>query len=298
MVYKKSPGDVAFRVINTIILSIIGILTLYPVWWLVVASVSNPLALWRADSNLIFWPVGFSLDPYRLVLENTQLWRAYGNTIFYTFFGTIISVSISMMGGYVLSRKYLPGRGFLTMFIVFTMFFSGGLIPFFLVVNTLGLTDTRWVMLLPTAVNVFFVIMILSFCRGIPDEMEESARMDGSNDWNTFIKVMMPLSKAVIAVMVLFYAVQIWNMWLHPRIFLSTRALLPLQVIMNEILILNNSEVANITGVGAVHGDDRSAFMDSVQYAVIVVSMIPIVALYPFIQKHFMHGVMIGAVKG
>jgi len=298
MVYNKSFSDVAFRFFNTTLMIIIGLLTIYPVLWLVIASFSNPLALHTADSRLVFWPVGFSTEAYQLVLENTNLWRAYANSIFYAITGTILSVTVSMMGGYVLSRKYLPGNTFFTLVLVFTMFFSGGLIPFFLVVNGLGLTDTRWVMLLPNMVSVFNVIMIISFCRGIPDEMEESARIDGSNDWNTFIKVMMPLAKPVIAVMVLFYAVGIWNSWLHPRIFITTRALVPLQVIMNEILIMNNQEMANIAGVGPVGGEDRAAFMDAVQYAVIVVSMIPIVALYPVIQKYFISGVMIGAIKG
>ena len=262
------------------------------------ASASNPLALHTADRRLIFWPLGFSLEAYLLVLENVNLWRAYANTIFYTVAGTGLSVTVSMMGGYALSRSYLSGRGFLTLFIVFTMFFSGGLIPFFLVVNGLGLTNTRWVMLLPNMVNVFYVVMIMSFCRNIPSEMEESARMDGATDWTTFTRIMMPLCKPVIAVMVLFYAVDIWNSWLHPRIFLTNRSLVPLQIIMNEILILNNPEMANIAGVGAVGGEERASFMDAVQYSVIVVSMIPIVALYPIIQRYFISGVMIGAIKG
>ena len=298
MVYNKSIGDITFRFFNTLLMIAIGLLTLYPVFWLVIASVSNPLTLHTNDSNLIFWPQGFSLEAYRLVLENTGLWRAYANSIFYAIAGTTLSVTVSMMGGYVLSRKYLPGRGFFTMIIIFTMFFSGGLIPFFLVVNGLGLFNTRWAMILPNMVSVFYVVMIMAFCRSIPDEMEESARIDGANDWTTFLKVMMPLCKPVIAVMVLFYTVDMWNSWFHPRIFLQSRNLVPLQIVMNEILIMANPDVANITGTGAVGSEDRAAYLDAVQYAVIVVSMIPIVALYPVIQKYFISGVMIGAVKG
>jgi len=298
MVYNKSFGDVAFRVINNILMSVIGLLALYPIVWLVIASVSNPLELHTHHTNLIFWPRGFSLEAYRIVLNNNQLWRAYANTIFYVATGTTLSVIVSMMGGYVLSRKYLPGRTFFTLLIMFTMFFGGGLIPFFLVVNALGMFNTRWAMIIPNMVSVFNVVMIMAFCRSLPDEMEESARIDGANDWTTFLKVMMPLCKPVIAVMILFYSVGTWNSWLHPRIFLQSRNLVPLQVVMHEILIMANPDSANITGVGAVGGEERAAFMDAVQYAVIVVSMIPIVALYPVIQKYFISGVMIGAIKG
>ena len=298
MVYNKSFGDVAFRVINNILMSVIGLLALYPIVWLVIASVSNPLELHTHHTNLIFWPRGFSLEAYRIVLNNNQLWRAYANTIFYVATGTTLSVIVSMMGWYVLSRKYLPGRTFFTLLIMFTMFFGGGLIPFFLVVNALGMFNTRWAMIIPNMVSVFNVVMIMAFCRSLPDEMEESARIDGANDWTTFLKVMMPLCKPVIAVMILFYSVGTWNSWLHPRIFLQSRNLVPLQVVMHEILIMANPDSANITGVGAVGGEERAAFMDAVQYAVIVVSMIPIVALYPVIQKYFISGVMIGAIKG
>jgi len=298
MVYNKSAGDVAFRFFNTLLMSIIGLLALYPIVWLLIASVSNPLELHTHHTNLIFWPRGFSLEAYRIVLNNNQLWRAYANTIFYVITGTTLSVIVSMMGGYVLSRKYLPGRTFFTLLVMFTMFFGGGLIPFFLVVNALGMFNTRWAMIIPNMVSVFNVVMIMAFCRSLPDEMEESSRIDGANDWTTFIKVMMPLCKPVIAVMILFYSVGMWNSWLHPRIFLQSRNLVPLQVIMHEILIMANPDSAAITGVGAVGGEERTAFMDAVQYAVIVVSMIPIVALYPVIQKYFISGVMIGAIKG
>jgi len=181
---------------------------------------------------------------------------------------------------------------------MFTMFFGGGLIPFFLVINGLGLFNTRWAMILPNMVSVFYVVMIMACFRSVPDEMEESARIDGANDWTTFLKVMMPLCKPVIAVMVLFYTVDMWNSWLHPRIFLQSRSLVPLQVVMNEILIMANPDIANITATGDVGSEARAAFLDAVQYAVIVVSMIPIVALYPVVQKYFISGVMIGAVKG
>ena len=298
-VYNKSAGDVAFRVINNIIMGIIGILTLYPVLWLVIASVSNPLALHTHHTRLIFWPLGFSLEAYRIVLENMLLWRAYANTIFYTVTATAFSVTICMMGGYVLSRKYLPGRGALTLFMVFTMFFGGGLIPTFLLINALGLVNTRWVMIIPNAVSVFNVIMIMSFCRSLPDEMEESARVDGSNDWRTFVRVMIPLCKPVIAVMILFFAVGNWNSWIWPRIFLRERRLVPLQIVMQEILHMANPDSANVAQhAEGWHGEERGAFMDAVQYSVIVVSMIPIVALYPVIQKYFISGVMIGAIKG
>jgi len=298
MIKYKSPGDVAFRIINTTVMAIILVLALYPIIWLVLASVSNPLELHTAPTRLLLWPRGFSLVAYEMVMTNSQLWRAYGNTIIYAVSGTFISVTVSMMGGYVLSRKYLPGRSFFTLFVVFTMFFSGGLIPFFLTVDAVGLIDTRWAMIIPNAVTVFYVIMIITFCRGIPDEMEEAARIDGANDWYIFTKVMMPLAKPIIAVMVLFYAVDIWNTWMFAQIFLRNRALLPLQVILREILVLTNPEMMNLGAQGLVASLELAAFMDAVQYAVIVVSMIPIVALYPVIQKYFISGVMVGAIRG
>ncbi|MCL2527298.1 MAG: carbohydrate ABC transporter permease [Defluviitaleaceae bacterium] len=298
MVKYKSPGDVVFRIINTTIMAIILVLAIYPVVWLVLASVSNPLELHTAPTRLLLWPRGFSTAAYGMVMTNSQLWRAYGNTIFYAISGTFISVTVSMLGGYVLSRKYLPGRRFFTLLIVFTMFFGGGLIPFFIVVDALGLFDTRWAMILPNAISVFYVIMIISFCRGIPDEMEESAKIDGANDFYIFYKVMMPLAKPIIAVMVLFYTVDIWNTWMWGQIFLRSRSLLPLQVILREILVLTNPDMMNLGAHGVTAAAEQAAFMDAVQYAVIVVSMIPIVALYPVIQKYFISGVMVGALKG
>ena len=290
MIEDKGIAVRLFNFVNVTLLILLTLVTLYPFWYVVVASFSHPVQLFAASSGLLLFPVGFSFAPYELVFGFPRLWRSYQMTLFYVVTGGSLSVFLTLLGGYVLSRRYLPGRVFFLMMIMFTMFFGGGLIPTFIVVNALGITDTIFAMILPGAISTYNLIVMKTFLQGIPDEMEESARMDGANDWTILWRVIAPLATPVIAVITLFVSVGIWNSYIAPTIYLRNRALFPLQVILREILLQNSA-------LEMVDSADQEAISETIKYATIIVATIPVLCIYPFLQKYFAKGVMLGSIK-
>ncbi|MCU6791267.1 MULTISPECIES: carbohydrate ABC transporter permease [Paenibacillus] len=290
---KRSKAEIIFGFFNISFLLFLTLITLYPFLYVAFASLSNPSSL-ASHSGLLLWPLGFNVDGYINVFKNPNIITGYTNTIIYVVVGTIINVFMTALGAYVLSRKGVMLRDPMMMIIVFTLFFSGGLIPNYLLVRSLGMFDTMWALILPGAISTYNLIIMRTSFAAIPDSLEESARIDGANDITILFKIVLPLSQAVISVMILFYAVAHWNSWFSAMIYLRNRDAYPLQLFLREILI-NSSTDSMITGS---NGNDKEAVSEIVKYCTIIIATLPIIAVYPFMQKYFTKGVMIGAVKG
>ena len=283
----QTRGDRIFGIVNGFFLLIITTVTAWPLVWVISSSISDPHAQLRGEVRLL--PVGFDLTAYRIVFNHPEIWGAYLNTVIYTTVGIIVSVSLSALYAYPLSRRHFWGKKFFTTVLMITMLFSGGMIPTFLLVRNLGLLDTIWAIVLPGGVSVFNVIVMRTFFQStIPEELEESAFLDGSNDMQFFWFIVLPLSKAIMAVMVLFYGVVHWNSWFNAFLYMSSRSMFPLQLILREIVL---------QGVQMAHGDG-DIMSQGIRFATMIVATVPIMCLYPFIQKHFTKGVMVGSVKG
>ncbi len=293
MVESKTIWDRLFTVANYVLLSLILLLTLYPCWYVVVASVSDPVKLY-AGSKFMIWPRGFSVQAYEIIMKHAMLWKSYGNTLIYVSASTVLGLTMTTLGAFVLSRKYLPGKNAMMMMVTITMFFGGGLIPSYLVNVELGLVNNRWAMIIPGAISTYNMIMMLTYFRGIPDSLEESARIDGANELVILTRIVIPLSLPVIAVISLYIIVAHWNSYMHATIYLRDRDLFPLQVILREILISGSSNLDQMTS----GYDDFAAYSEAVKYATIIVSTLPVLAIYPFLQRFFVKGVMLGAIKG
>lgn len=293
MVGKRSASELLFDILNYVTLTLLIIVTIYPCLYVVFASFSDPVLIYKG-SKLLFWPRGFTTGTYELVFKYPALWTSYLNTIFYVVAGTAISMLLTIMGAYGLSRRYLPGRMIFTFIIVFTMYFAGGMIPSFLLVKDLKLLDTVWAMLLPGAVNTFNLIIMLTYFKGIPETLEEAAKIDGANEYLILFRIFIPLALPVIAVIALYYAVAKWNTYFQALIYINDRKLYPLQIVLREIIIQNDP--AMLQGMGVY--DDMDAHAENVKYATIVVATVPILSFYPFLQKYFVKGVMVGAIKG
>ncbi|WP_028547413.1 carbohydrate ABC transporter permease [Paenibacillus sp. UNC451MF] len=281
-----------FTIVNTIILLGVIAITLYPFVYMLSVSLSQDIYVMKGEVTL--WPKGINLKMYKLVFDDPKIWLAYKNTIVYVVLGTLISVVVTSMGAYALSRKDMGYHKFLTLFIVFTMFFSGGMIPTFLVVRSLGLMDTVWGMVLPGAVNTWNLILMRTFFSGIPKELEDSGRVDGLTDIGIFFRIVIPLSQAVFATIALFYAVAMWNNFMLPLLYLRNPDLFPLQVLLRNLVLAGSVSSGAVTGIGG----DNMVVEDSLKFATIMVSTLPILLVYPFVQKYFVKGAMIGAVKG
>jgi len=267
--------------------------TLYPFLYTFSMSISDPM---RAIAKQVWlFPKGFSLATYKLAFENQQIYTAYMNTIIYTVSGTSLNLVLTLMGAYALSRKQFFIRDPLMFFIAFTMFFSGGMIPSFLLVTQLGIYNTRWAMILPSAVNAYNLIIARTFFSTISDSLEESAKLDGANDIHIMLRIFIPLSKAIAAVMVLFYAVGHWNSYFNALLYLPSSKLIPLQLFLFRVVVKNETAMM-MMGIGDAF--ERSIATMLLKYAVIIVTILPIICVYPFAQKYFMRGVMIGAIKG
>ncbi len=292
MMNKRTKGEKVFSVFNTLILTGILLITLYPCLYVLFASVSDPNKLYNGG-KLLLWPVGFNIDNYIAVFKNPMIWSGYANTIFYAVVGTTASVFFTVVAAFCLSRKKFPGQNFIIMAMVFTMYFSGGMIPGFLVVEGLGLYDTRAAMILPGLISTYNFIIVLSYFRGIPASLEEAALIDGANEFTVLFKIMIPLAKPVISVIALYYLVGIWNNFMNALLYLDTQSKYPLQLVLREILF--QGEASQQSGGQT---DNSQAVKETVKYAVMVVSTIPVLCVYPFIQRYFVKGVMIGAVKG
>ena len=292
MVCTKTFGEKVFDVLNHIILALLVVLTLYPCWYVLVASVSDPVLVSREGSGLLMWPKGFDLFNYARVFDNIMIWSGYRNTLFYVLFGGALSLFLTITSAFALTRKGLPGRNTIMLLIIFTMYFSGGLIPTYLVVKHLHITDTIFAVFLPMAVSTYNLIITISYFKSIPPSLEEAAKIDGASDFKVLFAIMIPLAMPIIAVIALYYMVGIWNNYFQGLIYLNDRKLFPLQLILREILIQEDASM--LAGSGAT---DTQAYAENIKYATIVVSTVPILLVYPFLQKYFVKGVMIGAVK-
>ncbi len=287
---KQSQSDILINILVYTMGTIALIITLYPLYFVLIASISDASLI--RSGQVYIYPKGLTLVGYQKVLEDTRIWIGYRNTIFYVVTGTFISLFFTLGVSYSLSRKDFKLRNPIMILFIFTMFFNGGLIPTYLWINKLGLYDTVWVMLIPFSINVFNIVVARTFFTNtIPDELLEASKIDGANDFYFFFRIVLPLSKPIIAVITLYYAVAMWNGYFNALIYLRSDNLYTLQLILRSILILNQVAV-----------DSQSIEMlntiDLIKYAVIVVSTVPIICVYPFLQKYFAKGVMIGAVKG
>jgi putative aldouronate transport system permease protein len=291
---RESFGDRLFLAGIYTVLIVILVTVLYPLIYIVSSSFSDPLAV--SSGRVWFWPVDFSLLGYKVVLSNPQILIGYGNSLFYALFGTLISVTLTVVFAYPLSRKSFFGRNFIMFFITFTMLFSGGLIPSYLVVKELGMVDTRWALLIPGAISVWQVIITRTFFQSsIPDELYEASEIDGCSDLRFMWSVVVPLSKPIIAVLSLMYAVGQWNAYFDALIYLKSQNLYPLQLVLRSILILNKDISSNIDAGELIR---RQALADLTKYSLIVIASLPVLIIYPFIQRHFTQGMLIGSVKG
>ncbi|WP_019536123.1 carbohydrate ABC transporter permease [Paenibacillus ginsengihumi] len=291
----RSSGDKMFDAVNMTLLGIISIIVLYPLVFVLSASISDPAAVLGGDMWLL--PKGITFEGYAKVFDNSDLLNSYGNTIFYTTLGTAINLVMTVMAAYPLSKRDFRGRNVLMGVMVFTMFFSGGLVPTYLLVKQLGMTNTFWALVIPNAVSVYNIIIMRTFFQSsIPGEIQEAAAIDGCSELRILRSVVLPLSMPILAVMVLFYSVGHWNAYFNALIYLTDRADYPLQLILREILIQGQME--EMVNVGDSSHAKTLLDQEAIKYAVVVVANLPILMLYPFLQKYFVKGVMIGALKG
>ena len=292
---KIFNSDRIFDVIITLVIVIITLLILYPLYFVVIASFSDPNLV--ANGQVILLPKGINFDGYKYILRDNRIWTGYGNTLYYTVLGTVLAIGITIPAGYALSRKDLPFRNGMMMLVIFTKFFSGGLIPTYLVVNSLHLVNTRGIIVILGAFSVFNLILCRTFfVNTMPDELREAAEVDGCGTLRFFGQIVLPLSASIIAIMVLYYAVGYWNSFFNALVYLSDADKYPLQMIMRDILISGQAINADVTDPEAY--EEMLRISMSIKYGVIIISSVPILCLYPFVQKHFVKGVMIGSVKG
>lgn len=294
MVVKRSAGEKVFSVCNIIFMVLMVAVTLYPFWYVVMCSFSDSAQL-VGVRGLMFLPKGFSLSSYRAVLQNPNILTGYRTTLIVVVCGTTLNVFMTAICAFLLTRKKFAIRGIMTYMTLFTMYFGGGMIPTYLVVyKWLHLGDTLWALILPGVISTYNMIIMRTNFAEIPESLEESAKIDGANDILILFRIILPLSLPIIAVMVLFYGVAHWNSWFNALLYIRTRTRYPLQLVLREILLINDTN--QMTGSAAA--SDRYFLGESIKYATIIVATVPILVVYPFIQKYFVTGVMIGAVKG
>ena len=294
--YKLSKDDLIFEIVTKAFLTIFVVIVFYPLYFVLIASVTDPVYVNSGD--FLLYPKGFTLMGYERIAQDDRIITGYGNTIMYTLCGTILGVSVTMLAAYALSRKDLPGSRTIMLLFIFTMYFQGGMIPFYFVVNGLNLVNTRLFMILSGSVSVYNIIIARSFlASNISEELRDAARIDGCGNATFFIKIVVPLSKAVTAVIALYLAVSYWNTYFNAMIFLTDEKKYPLQLFLREILLATQTASSSL-------GMDPSAAMQMeqmgqvIKYGVIVVTALPVICIYPFIQKYFVKGVMIGSIKG
>ena len=291
---KKSKSYIGFQIFNHFLMTVMMIIMLYPLWYVLVASLSDSIELLRLGGKPMLMPKGLTVSAYKMAFSNDSILRGYANTMFILFFGLIVSMLLTCLGAYFLSRKNVYFGKPISMLIMFTMVFSGGLIPFYMAVNDIGLIGSRWSLIIPTAISTYNMIILRTGFAAIPDSLEESAHIDGAGHMTILFKIVLPLSKSTMAVIALYYAVGIWNAWFNASLFLqSENSKWPLQLVLRQILISNDT---NSMTMGM--GGDTMAVSVSIQYAVVMIATLPILLVYPFVQKYFVKGVMIGAVKG
>lgn len=289
----RGRADVVIDIAVYIIMILMAIIFLYPVIYTIANSFSGADAVLRREVWL--WPVDFSLRSYELVIEHQYVLPAYWNTIVYTVLGTAYSLVLTVLGAYPLSRSYLPFRNFIMLLIAFTMMFGGGLIPTYLLVRDLGLVNKIWALVLPCAVTPFNLILLRTSMQEIPDAIEESAKIDGANDWIILIRIILPMCMASLMTITLLYFVAKWNDWFNALIYLNDRSMYPVQLILREILVNNEDKMLN----QALLRDSKNSVSSlGFKCAIMVIAMAPLIIIYPFVQRFFVKGILIGAVKG
>ena len=297
---RESVSDRVFGIVVKILLAILFVIILYPIWFVLIASISDQSAV--SAGKVILWPEGLTFEGYKRVLSNADFYTGMGNTIIYTVVGTVFNVIVTVSCAYALSRKDLKGRGLLMGLFVVTMYFGGGMIPGYLNVKEMGLTNSRFIMVLMGLVTPYNLIVCRTFLsNSIPWELHEAAFIDGASDFQIFRKIIVPLSKPIISVMVIYYGVTHWNDYFNAMLYLRDEALFPLQLFLREILLKSNinSMMGDINDADTIISMIQEANVaNQLKYATIVVSTAPILAVYPFLEKHFEKGVMIGSVKG
>ncbi len=293
-VIKKSRGDAVLDIIISAILVCVTFLVLYPLYYILIASISDPSAV--ALGEVVLFPIGINFDAYIELWSNTRIWTGYRNSLIYTAVGTFLNIAITIPAGFALAKKQLPGRKLIMLYFVFTMYFSGGMMPKYLVVSDLNLINTPWAVLLPSAISVFYLIICKSYFEGsIPESLYDAAYIDGCNNFKFFFIIALPLAPALIAVMVLYYALIRWNAYLEPMIYITDEAIQTLQVIINSIMSAYSA--SNTEGMSQAQLTELLRTRELLKYAIVVVAMLPLLIAYPFVQKYFIRGVMVGAVK-
>ena len=277
-------GERIFYIADDALMIFLCVLILIPLIHVIAGSFSDGMS-YMTHSGLLLWPLNPTLDAYRSVIHNQNIWTGYGNTLFIVVVGTVLDMLASLIAAYVLSRKNYMLKKFFNLLVVFSMYFSGGMIPFFLVVKEMGLYKSIWALIIPNLINVFNLVIVRTAMTGVPDSLEESAQLDGAGHFTILFRIIAPLILPSVAVVALYYAVAHWNSWFNALLFIKDRKNYPLQLILREILILSDT-------------DEDFTMSETIQFATIVVATLPILCVYPFIQRYFVKGIMVGAVKG
>lgn len=292
IIKKENAGDRAFSAVRIIILVILCILVIYPIYYMLIISISDGFAVIRGEVTVV--PKNVNLNAYKAILSDEYIPRSYMNTIVYTLIGTMINVIMTALCAYPLSRKNFYGRRIFTVIVIFTMFFDAGMVSNLMVVNQLHIKNSMWAIVLPPAINIWYMIIMRTFFADIPNELHESAYIDGANDLTIFFRIVLPLSKAVIATMILFYAVWHWNSFFPALIYLDDRLLYPMQLVLRNIVLGSDAGASGALSIGS----DSAVMGQNIKYAVIFITVLPVLIVYPFAQKYFVKGVMVGSIKG
>ncbi len=290
---RSSTGDKIFYAINYVFLGLMALIILYPLYFIIIAAISDPDAVLAGE--VFLYPVKITFSGFVKILERTDVWRGYLNTIIYTVITVVLSLIVTIPAGWALSRKTLWGKKFFMIYFIIPMFFGGGLIPFYNVMSSLGLVNTMWAVILPSILSVWNLFMTRTFFESsIPDGLVEAAKIDGAGEFRVFFELVLPLAKAIMAVMALYYAVGQWNSYFNAMIFIQDESLYPLQLVLKEILIASEST----TGGSGETILEQYRLANQIKYVSVIVSSAPVIMLYPFVQKYFAQGVMIGSLKG
>ncbi|MBP3361252.1 MAG: carbohydrate ABC transporter permease [Clostridia bacterium] len=290
---RVSTGDKIFYIVNNIILFLMIAVCVYPLLYVIFASFSKPDKLMQFSGALLY-PLGFDTGAYKEVLSNSMVWTSYLNTIIYVVFGTLTALIMTILSAYILSRRGIKIKKLLNVLLISSMFFSGGMIPTYITIKSYHMLNTIWAIILPPAISAMNVIVMRTSFAALPPSLEEAAAIDGISEYQFLVKMILPLSKSVLAVIALYYGVALWNSWFSAAIYLDKRSMYPLQLYLREVLI-NSSTDSMTTGVAE---GDKVAVSETIKYATIIVSTVPILCVYPFLQKYFVKGVMVGSVKG
>jgi multiple sugar transport system permease protein/putative aldouronate transport system permease protein len=292
---RETGVDRVFTIVNYAILTIFLVVVIYPLIFVVSSSFSDGAAV--ISGKVILWPVNFSTLAYEKVFSYPRIWSGYGNSLFYAVVGTLVNVTMTLLAAFPLSRRDLFGKNIFLALFLFTMFFNGGLIPTYLLVRDLGLRNTRWALIIPQALSVWNLLIAITFVRtSIPHELLEASQLDGCSDFNYFVRVLLPLSTPLVAVLSLFYAIGHWNQFFAALLYLTNKDLFPLQIILRDILISSNVDLSMVEDIKIMAA--REALRELLKYALIVVASVPVLMIYPFAQRYFVKGIMLGSVKG